>query len=85
VIHGLIHGDLTDISFWMMNMGCSNSQLVSVLNSEDIGTLNVFNGAAMLPNHVVQAVFQGALTDDVWNQLKLKLQAIGTGSQWVRS
>jgi hypothetical protein len=47
----------------MMNMSCSNALLVSVLNPEDLGTLNIFNETALLSNGLVEVAFQGPLTD----------------------
>lgn len=63
-------------------MGCTNAQLVSALNSEDTGTLNILNGAALFSNDIVEAVFQGALTDQALSTLKSKIQPVGSGSQW---
>ena len=67
-----------------MNIGCSNAQLVSVLNNEDPGTLNIFNSATLFPDHIAKAVFQGELIDQTWFKLKEKLQPVGTNAQFVR-
>jgi hypothetical protein len=67
----------------MMNIGCSKAQLVSVLNHEDPGTLNILNSAATFPDHIVKAVFQGGLSQQTWRQLKEKIQPVGTNAQFV--
>ncbi|KIW02972.1 uncharacterized protein PV09_05633 [Verruconis gallopava] len=66
----------------MMNMGCSNAQLVSVLNNEDPGTLNILNAATHFPDGLIGSLFQGGLSKQVWNRLEQTLQPVGTGSQW---
>ena len=65
-----------------MNIGCSNAQLVSVLNSEDPGTLNIFNGASYFPDTIARAVFDGGLTNDAWKVMKQKIQPVGTNAQF---
>jgi len=60
--------------------GCGNSQLVSALDSDDAGTLNIgqvlTNG---FPFELVNAAFgQDLASDDV----KSKIPPVGTGSNW---
>jgi hypothetical protein len=59
---------------------CENAQLVSVLNSEDSGTVNIgqvfTNG---FPTYLVNVAFGQDLTSD---ELRTKMMPIGTGSKW---
>ncbi|KAH7323450.1 RmlC-like cupin domain-containing protein [Rhexocercosporidium sp. MPI-PUGE-AT-0058] len=43
----------------MQNTGCTNATLVSALNSEDQGTLNLLNSLYMFPDDLVKASYGG--------------------------
>jgi hypothetical protein len=60
--------------------GCENAQLVSALDSDDPGTLNVGQVFANgFPFELVNAAFgQDLASDDV----KSKMTPVGTGSDW---
>lgn len=64
----------------MVNNGCENSQLVSALNADDAGTLNIgqvfTNG---FPFDLVNAAFSQNLASD---SVKAKMTPVGTGSNW---
>jgi hypothetical protein len=40
----------------MMNVGCENAQLVSALNSDDTGTMNLANAFFSLPANFTQTI-----------------------------
>ncbi|KAI9810407.1 MAG: hypothetical protein M1827_006293 [Pycnora praestabilis] len=61
----------------MVNTGCTNSQLVSALSSEDSGTQNVANALFGLPLDLVNVALGGS--DNV-NQTKGTIPGVGTGS-----
>ena len=62
--------------------GCENAQLVSALNSEDAGTVNIgqvfTNG---FPFELVNTAFSQDLASD---EVKARMTPIGTGSNWGR-
>ena len=62
--------------------GCENAQLVSALNSEDAGTVNIgqvfTNG---FPFELVNTAFGQDLASD---EVKARMIPIGTGSNWGR-
>ncbi|KAF2088422.1 RmlC-like cupin [Saccharata proteae CBS 121410] len=63
----------------MQNMGCENAQLVSALNSDDTGTLNVANTLFQgIPADLVSAILGGAPVDI--NSTAGYVPAIGTGA-----
>lgn len=59
----------------MMNVGCEDAQLISALNSEDTGTLNVANAFFSLPENYVQAAMGQTVTVD-----NSTIPAFGTGA-----
>ena len=63
-----------------MITGCDNAQLVSALNSEDPGTVNIgqvfTNG---FPTKLVNIAFGQDLAND---DVRAKMTPIGTGSNW---
>lgn len=63
-------------------MGCGNATLVSALNSEDSGTLNLVNGLFNLPTDILLAAFGGGLNFAAQNISGLGAQVppVGTGS-----
>ncbi|KAF2640052.1 RmlC-like cupin [Massarina eburnea CBS 473.64] len=62
----------------MQNNGCDNAYLVSALNSEDTGTLNILNGLWSMPQDMVRAAFGNANIDV--SDLSHKIPDPGTGS-----
>ncbi|KAF1356762.1 RmlC-like cupin domain-containing protein [Delphinella strobiligena] len=64
----------------MMNIGCTNAQLVAALNNEDQGTLNLGYGLQNLPGDLVNAAmgYQNVSTSDTL----AKIWPIGTGSNY---
>lgn len=57
---------------------CTNTQLVSALNSDDSGTHNIANALFSLPNGILQAAF-GYYQFDM-NGTAASIPAVGTGS-----
>jgi hypothetical protein len=63
-----------------LELGCENSQLVSALNSDDPGTLNIGNVFTNgFPADLVNAAFGQNLASD---NVKAKMTPVGTGSNW---
>ncbi|KAK3068038.1 hypothetical protein LTR53_014694 [Teratosphaeriaceae sp. CCFEE 6253] len=64
----------------MVNNGCENAQLVSALNADDAGTMNIgqvfFNG---FPADLVNAAFGQELASD---EVAAKMTPVGMGSNW---
>jgi oxalate decarboxylase/phosphoglucose isomerase-like protein (cupin superfamily) len=63
----------------MMNMGCENAQLVSALNSEDTGTLNVANAFFSLPSNFTQPIVGAGAN---LQAMASSVPAVGTGSNY---
>jgi oxalate decarboxylase/phosphoglucose isomerase-like protein (cupin superfamily) len=54
----------------MMNIGCENAQLISALNSDDSGTLNVANAFFSLPQNISGTVLGGDVNvQNVYGQI----------------
>lgn len=64
-----------------MLAGCDNATLISALNSEDTGTLNIVNGLFGLPRDIIAAAFGGDETLlDKYDKLLEAIPDIGTGA-----
>lgn len=63
----------------MMNIGCENAQLVSALNSDDTGTMNLANAFFSLPANFTSAVL-GPDTDV--QAMANNVPPVGTGSNY---
>lgn len=61
-----------------VSIECTNTQLVSALNSDDTGTHNVANGLFSLPANFLQAVFGDSIGS--FNSTKGSIPAVGSGS-----
>ncbi|KAL1310990.1 hypothetical protein AAFC00_001210 [Neodothiora populina] len=71
----------------MMNIGCTNAQLVSALNTEDTGTTNLATALALLSPDLVNAAlgyqdFLGASGGSGNSSATAKIWPVGTGSNW---
>jgi len=54
----------------MMNIGCENAQLISALNNDDTGTLNVANAFFSLPQNISGTVLGGGINvQNVFGQI----------------
>ncbi|KAH7410344.1 RmlC-like cupin domain-containing protein [Phaeosphaeria sp. MPI-PUGE-AT-0046c] len=62
----------------MQNNDCEPALLISALNTEDTGTLNVMNALWTMPQHIVQAAFgaSGINAQDIGKNIP----AVGTGA-----
>ena len=60
--------------------GCTNAQLVSALDSEDTGTLNVGYGMQSFPSDLWNAAF--GYQDISTNETLGQIPAVGTGSNY---
>jgi oxalate decarboxylase/phosphoglucose isomerase-like protein (cupin superfamily) len=61
----------------MMNVGCENAQLISALNSDDTGTMNLANAFFSLPSNFTQTILG---PDANLQALGGDVPAVGTGS-----
>ncbi|KXH67779.1 spherulin-1A [Colletotrichum salicis] len=64
----------------MQNTGCGNATLISALDSDDTGTLNILNGLFKLPNYMVQTAFGGDSGSNGTEGSGSHVPDIGTGS-----
>ncbi|KAL2063184.1 hypothetical protein VTL71DRAFT_6256 [Oculimacula yallundae] len=62
----------------MQNTGCTNATLVSALNSEDQGTLNMLNNLFLLPEDLVKASYGGGVGNIA--SMASGIPGVGTGS-----
>ncbi|KAF2134591.1 RmlC-like cupin [Dothidotthia symphoricarpi CBS 119687] len=62
----------------MQNNGCEPSVLISALNSEDSGTLNILNSLWTIPRDIIQAAFGNAGLDT--EDLGESIPDVGTGA-----
>jgi hypothetical protein len=63
--HRMANGLYLDDVHWLLQ-----SQLISVLSSEDPETFNIFNSAAYFPDQMINAVLQRGQKDQTWSKLK---------------
>ncbi|KIW09724.1 hypothetical protein PV08_12008 [Exophiala spinifera] len=61
----------------MMNVGCDNAQLISALNSDDTGTLNVANSFFSLPQNISGTIMGGGVNV---SDIEGKVPDPGTGA-----
>lgn len=66
----------------MQNTGCTNATLVSALNSEDQGTLNLLNSLYMFPDDMIKAAYGGGDSFAAMNMSGVagEIPPVGTGS-----
>jgi oxalate decarboxylase/phosphoglucose isomerase-like protein (cupin superfamily) len=63
----------------MQNTECDNAQLISALNDEDSGTLNLVNGLMGLPDVMLDPAFGYSLPNG-FNDTRSDMPPVGTGS-----
>lgn len=63
----------------MMNVGCENAQLISALNSDDAGTLNVANSFFSLPQNISGTILGGGVNI---SDINGKVPDPGTGANY---
>ncbi|KXH57657.1 spherulin-1A [Colletotrichum nymphaeae SA-01] len=64
----------------MQNPGCGNATLISALDSDDTGTLNILNSLFKLPNDMVQAAFGGVSGSNSTEGNGSRVPIVGTGA-----
>jgi hypothetical protein len=69
---------ISSIPLTLHTSGCDNAQLVSALNTEDTGTLNVANSLFSMPPALLNAALGYANVD--LNATAAAIPAVGTGS-----
>lgn len=63
----------------MMNVGCENAQLVSALNSDDTGTMNLANAFFSLPANFTEPILGPGSNVQA---MRDHVPAVGTGSNY---